>query len=77
MSKIWVAIAAVVLCLGLVLGIVGFGSSTPHADKMSDDHMSTDKMTGDHMGTDKMTGDHMGTDKMTGDHMGTDKKDTK
>jgi pentapeptide MXKDX repeat protein len=69
MRRIGLAIAGVVVVLGLSVAVVGCNSSTAGGDKMSTDKMSGDKMSGDKMGGEKMAGD-----KMSGDKMGGDKK---
>ena len=54
MRKIGLAIAGVVVVLGLSVAVVGCNSSTAGGDKMSCDKMGGDKMAGDKMGGDKM-----------------------
>ena len=71
MGKIWQAIGAVVVSLGLSVAIVGCGSSpAPTKDKMSGDQMKDNKMGGDKMGSDKKDGGKMDGGKMDGDKKG-------
>jgi pentapeptide MXKDX repeat protein len=76
MRKVWLGIVGAVVCLGLGLAIVGFGSSTPDKDKMGADNMSGE-MGADNMSGDKMGADNMGADNISGDKMAGDKMDKK
>ena len=54
MRKIGLAIAGVVVVVGLSVAVVGCNSSTAGGDKMGGGKMSGDKMAGDKMGGEKM-----------------------
>jgi pentapeptide MXKDX repeat protein len=64
MRKIGLAIAGVVVVLGLSAAVVGCNSSTASGDKMSADKMGADKMSGEKMNSGKMAGEKMGGEKM-------------
>jgi pentapeptide MXKDX repeat protein len=70
MRKIGLAIAGVVVVLGLSVAVVGCNSSTTAGkDKMAGDKIGSDKMAGDKMGGEKMNSGKMAGDKMGGEKM--------
>jgi pentapeptide MXKDX repeat protein len=76
MRKVWLSIAGAVVCLGLGLAVVGWGSWTGagnhnmQGDNMQGGNMQGGNMQGDDMQGGNMQGGNMQADRMSGDNMG-------
>jgi pentapeptide MXKDX repeat protein len=78
MRKVWLGIAGAVICLGLGLAIVGYGSSTtPDKGNLAGDNMAGHKTAGDNMAGGNMSGGNMAGGNTSGGNMSGDKMDKK